>query len=298
MKKSRLLILIIILCGVYYFRQDLGQALKPYLRDINLDVETEGLLDIIDNKGNNFKTNIQKGETFLPGPLAKIIDAQKSLDPLDYKKIIEATNVERQKNGLKPLSENSTLNASATYKAVDMNIKQYFEHESPDGKNIEDLANNFNYEYATIGENLALGSFDQEIEIVTAWMNSPGHRANILNTKYTQIGIGLVKGTWEGHEVWFAVQHFGKPITDCPSIDKTLKSIIDSSQSKIKDLQTSLNNQKTEIDETKNKNDPAYAELVNAYNTLVAKYNNLIQTTKNSIDEYNRQVSNFNKCLD
>ena len=93
-----------------------------------------------------------------------------------------------------------------------MFAEQYFAHESPLGNDMVALAGTYNYPYRTIGENLAIGNYLSSQQMVTSWMNSSGHRANILNTSYTEIGVAVVRGTFEGREVWIGVQIYGKPI--------------------------------------------------------------------------------------
>jgi uncharacterized protein YkwD len=88
---------------------------------------------------------------------------------------------------------------------------QYFAHESPTGEKVSDLAKKFGYDFLLIGENLAMGNFSSDEDLVLAWMESPGHRENILNEKYQEIGVAVKKGIFEGKEVWIAVQHFGLP---------------------------------------------------------------------------------------
>lgn len=301
MKYFRLVILILILAGLYLFRAEVIERVKPLIVKIPLSEEVQkfiGLDQVESSKSDKIsKTKASEKEISLPGPLAQLIGKEPApTQKLSYEKIIEATNQERIKYGLKPLSEKGTLNSSALFKAYDMDNLQYFEHESPSGKNISDLAEQFGYEYITIGENLAMGNFESEAAMVEAWMNSPGHRANILNPKYTQIGIGLVPGAWQGRRVWYGVQHFGKPLTDCPSIDKALKAIVTKNQTEITNTQKQLAIQKTEIEKagTGNQN---YPTLVKAYNELVNKYNTLINETKSKVSTYNEQVKAFNACI-
>ncbi len=130
---------------------------------------------------------------------------------LSGSKVIQQTNLERQKAGLAPLIENEKLNKAALAKAQDMLSKQYFAHVSPDGVGLVELLNSVGYIYQTAGENLAYGNFNNENKIVDGWMASPGHRANILNSKYTQIGVAVIKGIYQGKRVWMAVQEFGTP---------------------------------------------------------------------------------------
>ncbi|MBI2506980.1 MAG: CAP domain-containing protein, partial [Candidatus Colwellbacteria bacterium] len=120
--------------------------------------------------------------------------------------IILETNLQRQQNGSGFLAENSTLDATAAEKANDMCAKQYFAHVSPSGIGAAELADSFGYDYISIGENLALGPFASDAALVEAWMGSPGHRANILNSRFTEIGVGVTKCIFEGSSVWLAVQ--------------------------------------------------------------------------------------------
>ena len=141
---------------------------------------------------------------------------------------IAKTNDERRTRGLPELAANAKLAAAARVKADDLFARQYFEHVSPTGAGPADLAREAGYEYIEIGENLALGNFSDDADLVRAWMESPGHRANILNKEYEEIGVAVGKGTFEGETTWMAVQVFGRPLPDCPKPDAVLKAQIDS----------------------------------------------------------------------
>jgi uncharacterized protein YkwD len=147
-----------------------------------------------------------------PGPL-KILEKyskpnEDTNSEINISNIIKLTNAERVKNGNLPmLIENIDLDQSAKEKTEDMFKKQYFEHISPDNKGVGDLAKENGYDYITIGENLALGDFGNEVGVIEAWMNSAGHRANILNEKYSEIGVYSKKGIFKDKEVWIIVQH-------------------------------------------------------------------------------------------
>ncbi len=111
---------------------------------------------------------------------------------------------------LKPLAYNPVLEAAALKKADDMIAKGYFAHNSPDGKQPWDWIREEGYEYVYAGENLAI-NFADSIDVYQAWMNSPGHRANILNQHYTEVGIGARKTYVDGRESIIVVQMFGSP---------------------------------------------------------------------------------------
>ena len=131
-------------------------------------------------------------------------------------KIISETNLQRQENGdLPALKENTDLDETASAKAADIFKNQYFEHVSPSGVDPGKLVESYGYDYIVEGENLILGNFSSEKEVVADWMASPGHRANILNNRYTEIGVAIVKGTYKGEESWVGVQEFGLPLSTC-----------------------------------------------------------------------------------
>jgi len=126
-----------------------------------------------------------------------------SIDSLTQIGIITWTNMFRASNNISQLSANSELSSAATAKASDILTRQYFEHTAPDGTTASDLAKAKGYEYITVGENLALGEYKNDEDVVRAWMDSPGHKANILNTSYEEIGVGVVRGIYEGDNAWF-----------------------------------------------------------------------------------------------
>jgi uncharacterized protein YkwD len=201
--------------------------------------------------------------------------------------VIQLTNQNRKENGnLIVLTENNKLDQSAEIKMKDLFAKQYFEHVSPTGVSVSNLADQVSYEYIVIGENLAMGDFVNNKDLVDAWMASPGHRANILNKRYTEIGVAVDRGMYQGREVWMAVQHFGAPKSLCLTIDESLhqKILQDEAQIKIaeNDLATRPKTTNEEID---------------AYNTAVKHYNQLVEQVKIDISTYNAQIQAFNACV-
>ncbi len=111
---------------------------------------------------------------------------------LEYEdEVIRLVNEIRVKNGLKALSKNWELCRVARYKSQDMVDKHYFSHTSPTYGTPFQMMKSFGITYRAAGENIAYGQRTPK-EVVTAWMNSSGHRANILNSSYTQIGVGYV----------------------------------------------------------------------------------------------------------
>jgi uncharacterized protein YkwD len=128
------------------------------------------------------------------------------------KKVLDQTNDQRIKLGIKPLSYNSVLSQSAEAKAKDMFASNYWAHNSPLGKTPWDFFKNAGYQYSVAGENLAKDFYDTE-GLFKAWMDSPTHRANIVNGKYQEIGIGVVNGVLNGLKTTLVVQHFGTPLS-------------------------------------------------------------------------------------
>lgn len=107
------------------------------------------------------------------------------------KQVIDLVNNIRAQYGLRKLSENWELSRCARYKSQDMLNKGYFSHTSPTYGSPFDMMAAFGIKYRTAGENIAKG-YTTAQAVVNGWMNSPGHRANILNASFTQIGVGYV----------------------------------------------------------------------------------------------------------
>lgn len=107
------------------------------------------------------------------------------------KEVVTLTNQERAKYGLEPLQVDSKLSEVARLKSSDMQQKKYFSHTSPTYGSPFDMMKQFGITYRTAGENIAMGQRSPQ-EVVNAWMNSEGHRKNILNSNFTHIGVGHV----------------------------------------------------------------------------------------------------------
>ena len=131
-----------------------------------------------------------------PGQRVNIptIRATKSIES----QVIQLTNQERAKNGLKPLAADWQLSRVARYKSADMRDKNYFSHTSPTYGSPFTMMKNFGINYRSAGENIAAGQRTPS-EVVQSWMNSPGHRKNILSPTYTHIGVGHATGGSYGH---------------------------------------------------------------------------------------------------
>jgi len=305
----QIIIIVLGLSLLYVAKDDVLRVYQNIISQDKKEVVNNTLNDAIENKDivNGIKNDTSETKTVTkpsvvvesPGPL-RVASALLGVSTINLSvaDTIMFTNKARLNNGNLPaLIENSKLNVSAQMKLNDMFARQYFEHESPSGKGASDLADEVSYEYIIIGENLALGNFKNDEALVAAWMASPGHRANILNTKYTQIGVAVGKGTFEGRETWMAVQHFGLPKSACPALDEVLHGVIQANQERIKTMDADLTLRRARIDsgavyEGKSKN-----EQIEEYNKLVEIYNLLISETKIKIAEYNTGVNAFNSCI-
>jgi uncharacterized protein YkwD len=218
--------------------------------------------------------------------------APKKTNALTVAGVIAETNGQRAANGdLPPLAENATLDDIATLRLDDMFTQQYFAHVGLQGESAISVASSVGYAH------LALGNYAGDAGVVTAWMNSPGHRANILDMHYTQIGVAVREGMFEGSETWLAVQIFGRPASDCTAPDANLENSINLSEQEIASTSAELADDKAAIDAMSPQSGPAYNAQVEDYNNLAAQYNALTAETKTAIDTYDAQVTAFNACL-
>ncbi len=131
-------------------------------------------------------------------------------EELTATEVVRLTNVTRSEHGVPELKESFLLNAVAVDRARDMFEKQYFDHVSPTGEKAADIAQKVGYRYKRLGENIASGAFITNQKIINGWMQSPGHRKNLLSGEFEEIGVAVVKGRLEGGEGWIAVQVFGR----------------------------------------------------------------------------------------
>lgn len=128
-------------------------------------------------------------------------DTTVSSSNLTYEqKVVELVNVERQKAGLPTLKMDSAISNVARAKSKDMAVNNYFAHQSPTYGSAGDMLRQFGISWSAWGENIASGQRTPEI-VVNAWMNSPGHRANILSNNFSKIGVGYVTNS-NGTPYW------------------------------------------------------------------------------------------------
>ena len=125
-----------------------------------------------------------------PGDVLTIPELDSSVRAYEQE-VIRLVNVERAKYGLSPLTEDWELSRVARYKSQDMHDRRYFDHNSPTYGTPFQMMKAFGLTYRSAGENIAMG-YRTPQAVVTGWMNSSGHRANILNSSYKKIGVGYV----------------------------------------------------------------------------------------------------------
>lgn len=122
--------------------------------------------------------------------------------------VIDYTNIDRSSNQKVSLKINPLLTKAAELKALDMANRSYFSHQGPKGEAPWSWLDKVGYKYVYAGENLAL-NFYESSELNQAWMNSLKHRENILDKNFTDIGVGVAQGKFEGRDSVFIVQFFG-----------------------------------------------------------------------------------------
>jgi len=240
-------------------------------------------------KVKDFSSNI-----FNPSPLR--FEGKNEQGYLTTQGVLSETNRHRQTEGLKVLSFNAKLEESAKAKLEDMFTNKYFAHVSKTGEGPAELAVTAHYEYIVIGENLALGNFLDDKELLQAWMDSPGHRANVMNKNYRDIGIAVGKGIFEGNMTWLAVQEFGIPTSVCITVNESQEKLIISNKADLGAMDIEIKERDEELSKM-SKDSTEYRSSATAYNDLVEKYNSMARRTKILVAEYNKDVISYNNCI-
>ena len=133
--------------------------------------------------------HIKNPNLIYPGDIINIPSANASAREYE-REVVRLVNEERRKNGLREFEEDWQISRVARYKSEDMQTNNYFSHTSPTYGSPFQMLKDFGISYRSAGENIARGQKTPS-EVVNAWMNSSGHRANILNPSYTHIGVGF-----------------------------------------------------------------------------------------------------------
>jgi hypothetical protein len=177
----------------------------------------------IPHEGNDHKPHILRPRTvafvFIVAIVAEsafligtkyVLPQSKLFGIVEVNALVDGTNQNRVTNGLPNLQTNPLLQVAAQDKVNDMVAKGYFAHTSPQGIEPWYWFQQAGYNYLYAGENLAMNFTDSQ-DVTTAWMNSPEHRANILSTQFTQVGIATAQGTYDGKPVIYVAEEFGTP---------------------------------------------------------------------------------------
>ncbi len=241
------------------------------------------------SSGSTAGTSVKNLNVLLP------VTSNEGEGTLSASGIISDTNSERRKVNLPNLSRNEKLTSSAEAKLQDMFQNQYFAHVSPSGENVSNVVNRAGYDYIVVGENLALGLFPSDASVVAAWMASPGHKKNILDSRYKEIGIAVGSGVYQGRKQWLIVQHFGKPLSSCPSPSTSLKKTITEESQNLSALEQRISTAKADVDSSAGTTE--YWAKVDTYNALVTSYNEAREILKGHLETYNASVRTFNDCI-
>lgn len=292
-----IIFILIMLCLFLLQKNDVIENTKLFFGSIGKDseVSTDDIYKQINSQdfiGDLSTTSIQKATT-VKAFIQESNTDEKPKAKISIDGIIYYTNIERAKVGLNPLTKNTKLNNSATAKVDGMFAGQYFEHTAPDGKTAADLVKSFDYKFQIVGENLALGIFQTDKSLVQAWMDSPTHRANILNPKYTEIGAAVGIGNYKGQKQWLAVQHFGKPVPLCDEIDQVVQNGINTEKMALEAEERELQKRAgvIESDPTINK------EYIVEYNSMVNDYNDRLNKLRVLINNFNETIVQYNSCV-
>ena len=137
---------------------------------------------------------VENPDLIYPGDMLTIPETASSVRAYEQE-VVRLVNAERAKYGLSALTEDWELSRVARYKSQDMHDNRYFAHSSPTYGTPFQMIRAFGLSYRAAGENIAMG-YPTPAAVVAGWMNSEGHRANILSGSYTRIGVGYVA---DGH---------------------------------------------------------------------------------------------------
>lgn len=218
----------------------------------------------------------------------------------DSSQILKFTNEERESASLNLLSGNPVLDTIAGFRADDMFANQYFDHRSPDGRSVVDLAQPAGYSYLSIGENIAKGYFGSNQAIIDAWMASPEHKANILNGKYTELGVAIKEGVFAGQNTTIAVQVFGTPLSACSKPNPASKTYIDSTSASIKEMQAQslvMYDNLIAIKNIPGVDQSYYNQKIQEYNYFAKQINDAVSALTSVTNVYNAEVAEYNSCV-
>jgi len=233
---------------------------------------------------------------------------------LSPEEVVRYTNEFRAAHGLPPLTINPALNAAAQARAVDMKTHHYFAHQNPDtGEGPGEAIEAVGYVARASAENIAKGNWRSDQALVQGWIDSPGHRANLLNREVREIGVGLLRdgGITAGRPLarLYAVQLFGKPLSDCGELPSDRdRAAIEEVDGRLELLNTRLRDRRRELDDLQARIDRASGnternrwiqdrnQRVGEFNQLVTEAKGVQDTLSVMIDTFNAKLADFNAC--
>lgn len=204
------------------------------------------------------------------------------------KTMFDMINVSRTENGGKKLKWSSTLCQSAELKSNDMLAHNYFEHVSPDGTQPWHWIDAAGYKYLSVGENLALNYFTAD-SAHTALMGSPGHRANILNPDFTEVGFYYARGKINGEDAFILVQHLATPAP----VNAPIKYVceIDKAEKQLKDLKKTKKQIEKYLSEAKDTK--SQLKDSGASTKEVSDYIDYLNGKEKDVDGYIKEINDY-----
>ncbi len=234
-------------------------------------------------------------------------------EKLDASHIIKLTNEYRASLGLIPLRENFQLTHAAEYRANDMINNRYYAHVNPiTGEGPGEAIKDANYQYRTYAENIAMGNWQSNRHIVDGWINSPGHRANIVNPNIKEIGVAIIKDTTTPlgrPSAYYGVQLFASPMPDCTRPSEADKALLQEMQRNNDDIWRRVDDKRREIEVLKNRIDREtnaatrnrlitdYNRQVGAFNSLAAEARGMQESLKLVVQSYNNTINQYKICM-
>ncbi len=226
-------------------------------------------------------------------------------DKMHPESVLRLTNEFRAEEGLQPLSASSKLNEAARLRARDMIDKDYFAHNCPDsGDGAEEAAIVLGYSYRGIAENIAKGNYKSARQLVQDWMDSKGHRDNILHPDMHDMGIAVVreeKSIFSGSsgDVSYGVQLFARRMPDCIAPDDRLRESIEDLQQeqeqlqqRVERLREKLESQSAVIDYAQSQEQIKESKVM--YNIYATMHNFALHELQEISEEVNAKISTYN----
>jgi hypothetical protein len=228
--------------------------------------------------------------------------------------VVRHTNEFRSAQGLPPLTTHPALDAAAQARALDMKTHGYFAHNNPDtGEGPAEAIEDAGYAARVSAENIAKGHWRSARALVQGWIDSPGHRANILNPEVREIGVALVRdgGLSSGRPFayHYAVQLFAKPLSDCGELPSDQdRAAIQEVEAQLERLNARLRDDRRELDDLQARIDRASDnaqrnQVIELRNRRVSEFNQVLTETRGvqgtlaaMIDTFNAKIAAFNAC--